>query len=83
MSHIYKIVYSKVIERCIKDLVGKSPQLRGDAIEYLHSGLFVKHCKIAEYPEGLRETLEEMIQMSSFEQKFVADKVLEALEEDA
>jgi hypothetical protein len=81
VSDIYKVVYVKVIERCIKDLVGKSPQQRGDAIEYLHSNNFVKHCLLAGYPEGLRETLDEMIQMSRFEQQYVANQVLEKLEE--
>jgi hypothetical protein len=36
---------------------------------------------LAGYPEGLRETLDEMIQMSRFEQQYVANQVLEKLED--
>lgn len=83
MSDIYKTVYSRVIERCIKDLVGDSAVERGNAIKYLYSEEFLLHCKYASYPEGLVETLDEMIQMSKVEQKFVARQVLDELAETA
>ena len=76
VSDIYKTVYSKVIERCIKDLVGDDPAERGAAMKYLYSPDFSQHCEIAGCPEGLLDTLDEMIQMSPVEQRFVAKKLL-------
>jgi len=79
VSDTYKLVFSGVIKRAIKDTVGSSSQERADAIRYIHSDLFRQHCKIAGFPMGLQDTLDEMVQMSRAEQIFVAEEVLEAL----
>lgn len=79
MSDIWKTVYTKVIDRCIRDLVGNNATERGDAIKYLYSDQFLEHSRAAGYPDGLRDTLDEMIQMSPVEQRFVAKKVLDEL----
>ena len=59
MSDTYKIVYSKVINRAIRDLVGSQHQERDDALKYMKSKSFLEHCRIAGYPEALQHALDE------------------------
>ena len=79
MSDTYKIVYSKVINRAIRDLVGGQHQERDYALKYMKSQAFLDHCRIAGYPEELQDALDEMVLLSSVEQKIVAELVMEEL----
>jgi hypothetical protein len=79
VSDTYKIVYSKVINRAIRDLVGSQHQERDDALKYMKSQAFIEHCRIAGYPEALQDALDEMVLLSSVEQKIVAELVMEEL----
>jgi hypothetical protein len=80
VSGIYKTVYAKVIGQAIKDLISNQPHLRDDAIKYLQSPAFLKHCSIAGYPFGLQDALDEMLLLSRTEQRVVAQMLMDELE---
>lgn len=79
MSGIYKTVYAKVISQAIKDLISDQPQLKADAVKYLQSPSFLKHCNIAGFPFGLQDALDEMLLLSKPEQRVVARMLMEEL----
>jgi len=81
VSEVYRLVYSKVIQQAIKDLVCNQPQDRKAARKYLKSPVFLKHCRTAGYPSGLQDALDEMLLLSRTEQKVVAAMVMEELTE--
>lgn len=78
-SDTYRIVYSKVIFRAIKDLVSGQEDNRQDAIKYLKSEAFLQHCRVAGFPSELQDALDEMLLLSTTQQKFVAEMFLEEL----
>ena len=45
----------------------------------MKSQAFLDHCRIAGYPEELQDALDEMVLLSSVEQKIVAELVMEEL----
>jgi len=73
------MVYAKVIGQAIKDLISDQPQLKVDAVKYLQSPSFLKHCNIAGYPLGLQDALDEMLLLSKTEQVVVARMLMEEL----
>ncbi len=79
MSDTYKIVYSKVILQAIKDLVCSQHSDREAAIKYLKSPAFLQHCRMAGFPAGLQDALDEMLLLSRTQQKIVAQLVMEEL----
>ena len=81
MSETYRIIYSKVINQAIRDLVSSHAEDRGDAAKYLKSPAFTSHCHTAGYPSGLQDALDEMLLLSLPEQKVVAQMVMEELTE--
>jgi len=78
-SDTYKIVYSKVIFRAIKDMVSGRAENRQDAIKYLKSEAFLQHCRVAGFPCELQDALDEMLLLSNTQQKLVAEMFLEEL----
>tara|TARA_B100001094_G_C18194278_1_gene809526 strand:+ start:5528 stop:5779 length:252 start_codon:yes stop_codon:yes gene_type:complete len=83
MSNTYKLVYSKVINQAIKDLVSSHAEDRDAAIKYLKSKSFSLHCRVAGYPSGLQDALDEMLLLSRAEQQVVASMVMDELAEFA
>ena len=81
MSDTYRIIYSKVINQAIKDLVCNYADDRDAAAKYLKSPAFTSHCHTAGYPSGLRDALDEMLLLSLPEQKVVAQMVMDELTE--
>jgi len=79
VSDTYKIVYSKVIIQAIKDLVCNQQADRDAAVKYLKSPVFLKHCRMAGFPSGLQDALDEMLLLSRAQQKVVAQLVMEEL----
>jgi len=79
VSDTYKLVYSKVINQAIKDLVCNHVDDRDSAAKYLKSKVFVSHCHKAGYPSGLQDALDEMLLLSLPEQKVVAQMVMDEL----
>ena len=79
MSDTYRIIYSKVINQAIKDLVGNYADDRDAAAKYLKSPDFTSHCHTAGYPSGLQDALDEMLLLSLPEQKVVAQMVMDEL----
>jgi len=79
VSGIYKTVYAKVISQAIKDLISDQSQIKADAIKYLQSPAFLKHCNIAGYPFGLQDALDEMLLLSKIEQRAVVRMLVEEL----
>lgn len=78
-SDTYRIVYSKVIFRAIKDLVSGQSDNRQNAIKYLKSEAFLQHCRVAGFPCELQNALDEMLLLSNTQQKLVAEMFLEEL----
>lgn len=83
MSAIYKTVYAKVINQAIKDLISDQPQHKADAVKYLQSPAFLKHCNFVGYPFGLQDALDEMLLLSKPEQVVVARMLMEELADHA
>jgi hypothetical protein len=81
VSDTYRIIYSKVINQAIKDLVCNYADDRDAASKYLKSPVFLSHCHIAGYPSGLQDALDEMLLLSLPEQKVVAQMVMDELTE--
>tara|TARA_R100001129_G_scaffold153679_1_gene116268 strand:+ start:1186 stop:1437 length:252 start_codon:yes stop_codon:yes gene_type:complete len=81
VSETYRLVYSKVINQAIKDLVCNYAEDRDSAVKYLKSPVFTSHCHTAGYPSGLQDALDEMLLLSLPEQRVVAQMVMDELTE--
>lgn len=79
-SGTYKGVMRGVIRRALIDLVQGDIVVSEDAKGYLRSQAFLDHIAVAEYPDGLADAVDEILQMTPTQQAHLMPKLLAAVD---
>jgi hypothetical protein len=70
----------RIILQTIRDLGKGRGKDFSEAVEYINAELFLSHQVSAEYPDELRDCLQEMVVVSEVERKYISRSVLALLE---
>lgn len=79
MSDLWRNIARKIIGQALKDLSDRSKPDYDTALAYVRSEKFTEHCSEAGYPAELRDAIDEMVQLSDIEKRYVLKEILTAL----
>lgn len=68
-----------VVKTTVRDLASGDEKIFGPARTHLESSVFVGLCRCAGYPEGLLDTLRDVVQLSRTQRQALCRETLEIL----